>query len=62
MASQEEENENNYQETENVLQKIQEQLKLSEDALNTASYRRSMSLVPSPNLNLNQNIVKIIII
>jgi hypothetical protein len=58
-SSEEEENENNYQETENVLQKIQEQLKLSEDALNTASYRRSMSLVPSPNINLNQNIVKI---
>ena len=46
-------------ETENVLKKIQEQLKLSEEALNSATYRRSMSLANGPSLNLNQNIVKI---
>ena len=45
-------------ETENVLKKIQEQLKLSKEAIDKADYRRSMSLA-SPNLNLNQNIVKI---
>ena len=45
-------------ETENVLKKIQEQLKLSKEAIDKADYRRSMSL-SNPNLNLNQNIVKI---
>ena len=55
----EEEEENINLETEDVLQKIQEQLKLSEEALDKANYRRSQTLAPSPNLNLNQNIVKI---
>ena len=55
----EEEKDSIHLETENVLKKIQEQLKLSEEALNSATYRRSMSLAPGPNLNLNQNIVKI---
>ena len=55
----EEEKDSIHLETENVLKKIQEQLKLSEEALNTATYRRSMSLAPGANLNLNQNIVKI---
>ena len=31
-------------ETENVLKKIQEQLKLSKEAIDKADYRRSMSL------------------
>ena len=47
-------------ETEDVLKKIQEQLTLSEEALNKTSYKRSMSLAnPNINLNQNQNIVKI---
>ena len=53
------ENKNIYQETENVLQKMQEQLKLSEDALKKPQYRRSMTVVNNPKINLNQNIVKI---
>ena len=53
------ENKNIYQETENVLQKMQEQLKLSEDALKKPQYRRSMTLLNNPKINLNQNIVKI---
>ena len=36
----EKENNNMHQETENVLQKMQEQLRLSEDALNSTQYRR----------------------
>ena len=55
----EKENNNMHQETENVLQKMQEQLRLSEDALNSTQYRRSMTLVNRPKINLNQNIVKI---
>ena len=37
--------------TEDVLKKIQEQLTLSEEALNKTSYKRSMSLA-NPNINL----------
>ena len=47
-------------ETEDVLKKIQEQLTLSEEALNKTSYKRSVSLAnPNINFNQNQNIVKI---
>ena len=54
-----EEMENMNQETEAVLKKIQEQLKLSEDALKSVPYRRSMTVSNVPILNENQNIVKI---
>ena len=54
------ENENLHEETDNVLLKIQKQLKLSEDVLKPQQFRRSMSISCGPlNLNLNQNIVKI---
>ena len=55
-----EEKENLHEETDNILLKIQKQLKLSEDALKEPQFRRSMSIACGPlNLNLNQNIVKI---
>lgn len=55
-----EEKDNINEETDNVLLKIQKQLKLSEDALKEPHFRRSMSIACGPlNLNLNQNIVKI---
>ena len=55
----EEEKDTFHLDTENVLKKIQEQIKLSEEALNSTKGRRSMSLRNVPSFNLNQNIVKI---
>lgn len=54
------ENEDIHQKTEDVLKKIQEQMKLTNDVLNSKIYRKSITFaINRPAINDRQNIVKI---
>ena len=54
------ENEDIHQKTEDVLKKIQEQMKLTNDVLNSKIYRKSVTFaIKHPAINDRQNIVKI---
>jgi len=49
-----------HQKTEDILKRIQEQMKLSNDVLNSDSYKRTNTFIqPRPVIKENQNIIKI---
>ena len=60
MKSEIKDSEDIHQKTEDLLKKIQQQIKLTDDVLNSSSYRKSTTFVSNrPRINVQQNIVKI---